>query len=73
VKPKKCSRCGQPVRWVATTAGRPVALTNVPCTDGPIRVDRTGDGLMVARRADAEHTGARYRVHRAVCPAGQAS
>jgi hypothetical protein len=73
MKPKTCKRCGQPIRWVATVAGRPVALTGTPCPDGPVCLERTGAGLLVARRAAEQHTGPRYRVHRAVCPAGRAS
>lgn len=73
MKPKTCKRCGQPVRWVTTATGRPIALTGTPCADGPVCLLRTDAGLLVARRADPQHAGARYRVHRAVCPAGQAS
>ena len=66
----KCRRCGAPIAWAHTTAGKPLALDPAPHARGTVSVTRSGRALTLADTPDPSTV--LYRKHFARCKAGGA-
>ncbi|WKV74247.1 hypothetical protein AW27_026470 [Streptomyces sp. PCS3-D2] len=69
-----CNRCGQPIRWTITAAGRRQAVNAEPNPLGNLAAYRDGVGTLRSRgltadRPDVETYERRYMPHAATCTA----
>lgn len=68
-----CSKCGKPVTWVYTEAGKKMPLDPLPVEDGTIVYAGDGpDRVRVLKKADQDDLFLarlqRYKSHFATCP-----
>lgn len=62
-----CRSCGEPVRWVKTSAGKNMPLDPHPVPNGNIELVRGGHGW-VAEVVDPDPEVLRYVSHFVTCP-----